>query len=121
MQKKKGEAPQYRTIKISIYVTPEELAQLDRLAEKAGCQRAVYIRTIALGQKLSDQPRAITIDDVRFSRIMGALGDTGSLLHEILALVRVGEMPFENTIDLLVSKIEMAADTINPPAPDGAE
>lgn len=77
----KGEQPTEKlTERPPVRFTPTQMETLRKRAADAGLDVATYVRTAALGLKLARGRKVLTIDGVRYSRIMSALGATMSVL-----------------------------------------
>lgn len=64
-------------------VSPDEYAQLTRLADRAGLTVGSYVRSRALENPTTRARRKPAIEQVAVSRLIGELGSVGSNLNQL--------------------------------------
>ena len=94
-----GSTKRRRTAELSIRLLPEERAQIDALAARAGLTPGCYVRLLVLASPAPRQARRASVDRQSVARCLGTLGLVATKLRE-----RVPEAAADFEPDLNVAR-----------------
>jgi hypothetical protein len=86
-----GSEKRVRTKYLTIRLSPEERAQIDAAADRAGFTSASYARQVLLGAPPPRQVRRPPIERRELARLLGELGHVGSNVNQIARRVNTGD------------------------------
>jgi hypothetical protein len=86
-----GSEKRARNRHITIRLTPDERAQIDADAERAGLMTGSYARRTLLGAETPRQIRRPPVERKELARLLGELGHVGANLNQIAREVNQGQ------------------------------
>ena len=78
-----GSETRQRTVDLHIRLTPEERAQINAHAERAGLTSGSYARLVLLGTRSPRQVRRPPVERAELGRLLGAIGHVGANLNQL--------------------------------------
>ena len=102
-----SETRQRNTAPAQVRLTPDERAQLDAAAERAGLTVGAFIRQQCLGTPGPRAARRPPVERAALAQLIGQLGKCGSNLNQIARALNMGEEPGE--IDAAIAAMREAA------------
>lgn len=104
-KKKRGPAPMHpselRTIRVNVYLHPDEAAELDRRRARVGLQRGPYMRMSALDKLPRQIPELNRVAWAELSRI-------GSNLNQLAREFNQGNPPLFDSVEATLSELRAA-------------
>lgn len=86
-----GSEKRARTAHLTIRLTPEERAAIDRAAERAGLASGSHARQVLMGAPAPRQVRRPPVERRELARLLGLFGNIGSNLNQIARAANTGD------------------------------
>lgn len=96
-------SPEVRSERIDVYVTPDELAEIDASAEVCDLTRAAFVRTCSLGGKPQAKPARVTADAIRQLTAIG--NNLNQLAYRANAGFVVSGSAINNALEAVLSAV----------------
>ncbi len=93
-----GSEKRARTAHLTVRLTPEERAAIDRAADRAGLTPGSYARQVFLGAPAPRQVRRPPVERRELARLLGLIGNIGSNINQIARAANSGDEI--NAVDL---------------------
>lgn len=103
-----GTEKRQRSSVVGLRMTPEERAELDRRADRAGLSVAAYLRAAALGDAGPRATRKPPIAKQELVRVLSQLGKIGSNVNQLARAVNSGDDPNGLADDLKAAVVALS-------------
>lgn len=104
---------QPRNKRIYVYLSEEELKQLDFAADQVGLNRSVFLRKVGLAQQIRPKKSLHAQKLIRkLSKLGAELNKVGSNLNQLAHQANIGNYPSESNLLHVLSAVRQAVDRI---------
>ena len=107
-----GTEKRARTDHLTIRLTPEERAAIDRAAERAGLMTGSYARQVLLGAPAPRQVRRPPVERRELARLLGLFGNIGSNLNQLAKSANSGDEIDGIDLRIEIDALRLARDAV---------
>jgi len=107
-----GSETRARTKHLTVRLTSEERAAVDRAAEHASLTVGSYVRQALLGAPAPREVRRKPADRRELARLLGAIGHVGANLNQLALHANMGVIVYGNEIDQALVELKQVRDAI---------
>jgi hypothetical protein len=107
-----GSEKRARTAHLTIRLSPEERAEIDAAAERAGLMAGSYARQALLGGPRPRQARRPPVERKELARLLGELGHIGANLNQLAKAANTGVVVYTGEIDAALTGLAGVRDAI---------
>jgi len=107
-----GTEKRVRSTVLPIRLSPEERAEIDAAAERAGLMTGSYARQALLGGPRPRQARRPPVERKELARLLGELGHIGANLNQLAKAANTGVVVYTGEIDAALAGLAEMRDAI---------
>jgi hypothetical protein len=107
-----GSETRVRIRHLTIRLTPQERATIDRMADRSGLTPGSYARQVLLGAPTPRQVRRPPVERRELARLLGELGHVGSNLNQIARVANLRDEVDAAELTLTLGDLAVVRDAI---------